>query len=72
MNAVAVESSVLRYVKYHEESMTLEIGFVHNGRYEYYNVPREVHAQLMDPPGGSHGSFYNAQIRNVYPYKKLD
>lgn len=58
-----VRSSVLASVGY--ESGTLEAQFAGGSVYQYFMVPRRVYAALMAAP--SHGSFFNAHIRDAYP-----
>ena len=67
MNMTPVSSSNLSSVGY--ENGTLYIRF-HNGRlYAYYNVPVSVYEALMS--AGSHGKYFNANIRNLYAYARI-
>lgn len=65
MERQAVSSSNLASVGYDPSSETLEVEFVSSGKvYEYYNVPQFMYERLME--AGSHGQFFNAEIRNAY------
>jgi len=64
----AVESSDLRAVDY-DWSGTLTIEFHSGGVYEYYNVPHEEYASLMN--ASSHGKYFHAHIKNRYEYQRI-
>ena len=67
MNMTPVSSSNLSSVGY--ENGTLYIRF-HNGRlYAYYNVPVSEYEALMS--ADSHGKYFNANIRNLYDYRRI-
>lgn len=69
MKRTPVTSSSLCSVGYDPESSTLEIEF-NNGRlYQYSEVPAEEHQGLMS--ASSHGTYFNANIRNRYPYVEM-
>lgn len=69
MERTPVTSTNLCSVGYDPDSSTLEIEF-NNGRlYQYSGVPAEEHQRLMS--ASSHGTYFNANIRNCYPYVKL-
>ena len=67
MNLTPVSSSNLAAVGY--ENHTLYIAFHSGGLYAYSNVPESVYQELM--AASSHGKYFHAYIRNVYPYRKL-
>jgi len=69
MNRTSVVSSDLRSVGYDSKNEVLEIEFNSGGVYQYSNVPETVYSQLMSAP--SHGEFFHAHIKNVYPYRKV-
>lgn len=67
MNMVPVSSSNLEAVGY--ENGVLRIAF-HGGRvYEYTGVSESVYRELMT--ASSHGKYFHAYIRNVYPYRRI-
>lgn len=68
MERVPVASSNLISVGYDAASETLEVEFK-GGVYQYYNVPQFMHEQLMQAP--SIGTFFNANIKNVYACAKI-
>lgn len=69
MNHQSVNSSNIDSVGYLPDSRTLEIRF-HNGRlYQYFDVPDNVHQELVD--ADSVGRFFNSNIRGVYRYARI-
>jgi hypothetical protein len=50
-------------------SSTLEIEFTTREIYRYLGVPIKIHAELMKAE--SHGTYFNQQVRDIYPYKRL-
>lgn len=69
MERKPVSSRTLREIGYEPETSTLEIEFNHGGGYQYHGVPQEVFDELMQ--AGSHGTYFNANIRNSYGTTKL-
>ena len=52
-----------------EGTQTLEVQFVSGRVYQYYGVPENMHTRLMD--AASKGQFFNAYIRNSYPFSRV-
>ena len=69
MERTPVTSSSLCSVGYDPESSTLDIEFNSGKVYRYSGVPTEEHQSLMS--ASSHGTYFNANIRDRYPYMKL-
>ena len=69
MRRVAVESSAIKSVGYDSQHATLEIEFVEGGVYQYFLVPRDVHAKFL--VSESLGNYFIAHIRNNYSYRRL-
>ena len=69
MKRQLIESSLLRSVGYDEASKTLEVEFTSGGVYEYYGVPAEAYKELL--AASSHGRYFLANIRDVYPYRRV-
>lgn len=63
-----VNSSNLNSVGY--ASNTLEIEFKSGGIYQYYYVPEIVYRNLLSAP--SLGKFFHYNIKEKYPYNKVD
>ena len=61
-----VSSSDIASIGY--EGNTLYISFHSGGTYWYRGVPESVYRALMSAP--SHGKYFHAHIKNVYPYGK--
>lgn len=69
MNNIHVASSSLQSVGYDARHETLEVEF-HNGAiYQYYNLPQSMYEKLMEV--ASKDQFFNAQIRNRFPYSRV-
>ena len=64
-----VSSSTIASVGYDASSETLEIAFHKTGLYQYFNVPAELYEAMMAAP--SQGGFFNANIKNQFPYERL-
>ena len=64
-----VASSALRSVGYDLATHTLETELQTDRIYQYFNCPPEVFDALMHAE--SKGLFYNLQIRDHYPYRKV-
>ena len=69
MNRASVSSTSLRSVGYDTEQKMLEIEFQNGRVYQYFRVPAKVLKGLTEAP--SLGSFFNAAIRNIYPFARL-
>lgn len=69
MNRMAVTSKNLASVGYESASMTLEVEFLDGRVYQYFDVPEFEYRSLMQ--AGSHGTYFNANIRNSYRYTQL-
>lgn len=68
MKRTPMESSLIRSAGYDEASKTLEVEFTSGGVYEYYNVPLQAYKELL--AAASHGRYFLANIRDVYPYRR--
>lgn len=67
MKMIPVSSSNISSIGY--ENGELYIQFHSGGTYVYTNVPESVYNNLMS--AGSHGKYFAANIKNVYPYRKV-
>jgi hypothetical protein len=65
-----VISSALVSVKYEEVTGNLTIRFVNGRTYSYSNVPADIYEALLNAE--SKGAFFNAQVRDRYPYRELE
>ncbi|ARV57468.1 hypothetical protein BZZ01_01410 [Nostocales cyanobacterium HT-58-2] len=66
---IVVESEYLRSVGYDDLNQVLEIEFQKGEVYQYKDVPATVYAGLMNAP--SHGKYFNANIKDFYPYYRV-
>jgi len=62
-------SSVIRRFDYRPEACELEILFTTGRRYLYTRVPEEIARRFRSAI--SKGRFFNAHIRDRYPYREL-
>jgi hypothetical protein len=69
MDRASVSSTSLRSVGYDAGRKMLEIEFQNGRVYQYFRVPGKVFRSLTEAP--SLGSFFNAAIRNAYPFARL-
>ena len=64
MRRQAVSSSTVSEVGYDEGSRTLEVLFASGITYQYFDVPPQIHAELMQT--GSIGQYLNANIKGNF------
>lgn len=69
MQRQPVSSSNLNSVGYDSVFRVLEIQFNAGGIYQYSGVPQSEYQGLMN--ASSHGQYFHAHIKNVYPFKKV-
>jgi len=65
----SVASSNISSIGHDEPSETLEVEFSNGTIYQYFNVSRAVFDELMR--SSSKGQFFNAYIKNSYPYSRV-
>ncbi|HEY8615386.1 KTSC domain-containing protein [Phenylobacterium sp.] len=63
-------STAIRHIDYDQASQRLRVRFVSGQRYEYEGVPPPVHRSFVE--SGSKGRFFQAEIRDRYPFRRLD
>ena len=68
MHRHLVASSNLASVGYDAVTQTLEVEFLSGSIYQYYDVPENMHRQLLE--ASSKGRFFHQYIRNAYPYSR--
>ena len=69
MKRTPVNSSHLASVGYDPASRTMEVEFSHGAVYQYFDIPESEYQELMQ--AGSHGSYFNANIRGAFRYMRL-
>ena len=69
MKRTPVVSSNVEGVGYDEPTLTLEVAFNNGSVYQYFDVPKAVHAALM--ASESKGKFLNENIKGVYRYARV-
>jgi KTSC domain len=67
MHRVPIESSSIDSIGY--EKNVLEVRFRNGGLYQYFDVPEQMLALLMQ--ADSKGRFFNQHIRGAYPSTRL-
>lgn len=65
-----VDSTAIREIHYDADRAKLMVRFVSGERYIYVGVPGEVHRSFVE--ADSKGRFFQAEIRDRYPYNRLD
>jgi lysyl-tRNA synthetase class 2 len=65
-----VESAAIHEIDYDSERAKLLVRFAGGERYVYVGVPGEVRRSFVE--ADSKGRFFQSQIRDVYPFNKLE
>ena len=65
-----VTSTAIQEIDYDAERAKLLVCFVSGERYIYVGVPGEVHRSFVE--SDSKGRFFQAEIRDRYPYNRLE
>jgi hypothetical protein len=65
-----VDSAAIQTIDYDNERAKLFVRFASGERYVYVGVPPEVCRSFLD--ADSKGRFFHAEIRDQYPYNRLD
>jgi hypothetical protein len=69
LNRASVASSNINSIGYDENTSTLEIEFLNNSIYQYFDVPQHIYQGLMQ--ADSLGQFLAQNIKGVYRYSKI-
>lgn len=69
MERKLVTSSNIASIGYDENTSTLEIEFLNNTIYQYFDVPQQVYGGIMS--ADSHGQYLAQNIKGVYRYSKV-
>ena len=64
-----VSSSMIAAIAYDEETETLEVEFASGAIYRYRGIRQDAFEDFRAAP--SKGRFFNAQIRDAYPWEKV-
>ena len=65
-----VDSTAISEIDYDAERTKLLVRFMSGERYVYVGVPGEVHRSFVE--ADSKGRFFQLQIRDRYPFNRLD
>jgi lysyl-tRNA synthetase class 2 len=65
-----VDSTAISAIDYDATRAKLFVRFASGERYVYVGVPGEVHRSFLG--ADSKGRFFQAEIRDRYPYNRLD
>jgi hypothetical protein len=65
-----VDSTAIREIDYDAERAKLLVRFESGEQYVYVGVPGEVHRSFVE--ANSKGRFFQSQIRDRYPFNRLD
>ena len=66
----ALNSRSIRWIRYDEQTRTLDVAFAGSGEYRYFDVEPEVYAWLAKVE--SKGKFLNRMVKDKYRYERLD
>ena len=66
---IHVDSSCINAIAYTQANSTLKIRFNSGTTYQYDCVPHQLYFDLLD--AHSKGSFFNAQIKDLFPYRSI-
>ena len=69
MDRIPVNSSDIQSIGYDLDTCVLEVAFLKGGIYQYDGVPIYVYEELMSAV--SHGRYFAAHIKNVYPTRRI-
>ena len=69
MQNTPLSSTSIRSLGYDQPSQTLEVEFLNGVIYQYYNVPENVHSEMMK--ADSKGKFLHLYIKNAYPFSRV-
>lgn len=69
MERKPVQSSNIASIGYDENSSTLEVEFLNNTIYQYFDVPQHIYKGLMQ--ADSQGQFLAQNIKGVFRYSKV-
>ena len=69
MERKQVKSSNVASIGYDDNSATLEIEFLNNSIYQYFDVPKHIFTELISTD--SQGRYLAQNIKGVYRYSKV-
>lgn len=69
MERKPVQSSNIAAIGYNSNSLTLEVEFLNNSIYQYFDVPQNVYDDLMK--ASSHGQYLAQNIKGNYRYSRV-
>lgn len=69
MNRQSVKSSNIASIGYDVDTQTLEVEFLSNYRYQYFDVPKNHFNGIME--SDSKGRYLAQNIKGVYRYTRL-
>lgn len=65
-----VNSSSLKSIGYDLDLATLEIEFLNNSIYQYFDIPENIYDSLMS--ANSHGTYLAENIKGVFKYRRIN
>ena len=69
MDQIPIASTSIRSAGYDSQTMTMEVSFLNDTVYQYFDVPEHVFQGLLTAP--SAGAYLNSNVKGVYRYAKL-
>jgi len=69
MEHTPISSSTIRSAGYDHQTMIMEVAFVNETIYQYFDVPEYVFQGLLSAP--SAGTYFNTFVKGTYRYSRL-
>jgi hypothetical protein len=69
MEHIPIASSTIRSAGYDQQTMIMEIAFINESIYQYFDVPEYVFQGLLSAP--SAGTYFNTIVKGIYRYSRL-
>jgi len=69
MERTSVVSSNIASIGYNLGNQTLEIEFLNGSVYQYFDVPQNIHEDLMS--ADSQGKYLAANIKGIFRYSRV-
>lgn len=68
MERTKIDSTSIEEVGYDEDSQTLEIEFKNGSVYQYFDVPKKIHEDLMS--AGSAGAYLAKSVKGHFRFSR--
>lgn len=69
MEHTPIVSSTIRSAGYDHQTMTMEVAFMNESVYQYFDVPEHIFQGLLTAP--SAGIYFNTTVKGAYRYSRV-